>query len=337
MIPIDVLMVPALLQPLVASSSRNKVLLIKEAKQLLKNGEVVAIPTETVYGLAADIESEVGLKKIFSVKERPFFDPLIVHVDTIEKAKALSREWTEIHEALAKAIWPGPLTLLAHKATHVNPLITSGLDEVGLRCPRHPLTLELLKDFTGLAAPSANKFGKTSPTMASHVQIEFGDNVRVLDGGSCEVGIESTVAAVVKEGQRWKLMIYRPGFYTAAVLHDLLVEAGLPTETSYAESPVAPGQLKHHYMPEIPLLVCENPNDNFIAKASKNLKKEFKNVSTLEMGEDPLMAARFFYEQLRTLSKGHDAIRVNLTETQKNHESWRALMNRLNKAASFRG
>lgn len=310
---------------------------VKEAQKLLKDGDVVAIPTETVYGLAADIESEAGLKKIFSVKERPFFDPLIVHVDSIDKARSLSREWTEIHQALTQALWPGPLTLLALKAPHVNPLITSGLDEVGLRCPRHPLTLELLKDFSGLAAPSANKFGKTSPTMASHVQSEFGDAVQILDGGSCEVGIESTVAAVVKVEQRWKLMIYRPGFYTAAALHDLLIEAGLPTETTYAESPVAPGQLKHHYMPAIPLLVCEKSNDHFLAQASKTLKKEFKNVAILDLGNDPLMAARYFYEQLRTLSRGHDAIRINLSETQRTHENWRALMNRLNKAASFKG
>lgn len=306
------------------------------AKQLLQDGDVVAIPTETVYGLAADIDSEAGLRKIFAVKERPFFDPLIVHVDTIDKARSLSREWTEVHEALAQALWPGPLTLLAPRSPQVNALITSGLDEVGLRCPRHPLTLELLKDFKGLAAPSANKFGKTSPTQAGHVVNEFGGLVQVLDGGPCEVGIESTVAAVIKESGRSKLVIYRPGFYTAAALHDLLIEAGLPTETSYAESPVAPGHLKHHYMPAIPVLVNETNATEFLPRASKALKQDFKKIGHLRLGADPLLASRLFYEQLRTLSVGNDAILVELTSDQRTQESWRALLNRLTKAASFK-
>jgi len=309
---------------------------LAQARELLKSGDVVAIPTETVYGLAGDIRSNAGLSKIFAVKERPFFDPLIVHVDSIEKAKALTSEWTEIHQALSKALWPGPLTLLATRLTTLNPLITSGLNEVGLRCPRHPLTLDLLKDFEGLAAPSANKFGKTSPTTAQHVETEFNGRVAILDGGPCDVGIESTVAAVVKEGGRWKLIIYRPGFYTAAALHDLLIESGLPTETTYAESPVAPGHLKHHYMPAIPLLVNEKGDEAFMSKASKTLKKDFHKVAKLELGNDPLLAARMFYEQLRTLSDGHDSILVELTSEQKTSEAWRALMNRLYKAASHR-
>jgi len=141
---------------------------------------------------------------------------------------------------------------------------------------------------------------------------------------------------VVKDSGRWKLLIYRPGFYTAAALHDLLIEVGLPTETSYAESPVAPGQLKHHYMPAIPLLVDEKGDPDFLAKAQKALKKDFKQLASLELGQNPLVAARLFYEQLRQCSAGHDAIRVTLTQEQRSSEAWRALMNRLNKAASFK-
>lgn len=310
---------------------------IEKAIQLLKSGDVVAIPTETVYGLAGDIESEAGLKRIFAVKERPFFDPLIVHVDTVEKARALSSGWTDVHEALAKECWPGPLTIIVPKATIVHPLITSGLGEVGLRCPRHPLTLELLKHFKGLAAPSANKFGKTSPTCAEHVESEFGDQVEILDGGHCEVGIESTVAAIIQENGRRKLLVYRPGFYTAAVLHDILEEAGFPTETSYAESPVAPGQLQHHYMPAIPVITSSKGDADVVTKAGLALKKPLKNVARLELGADPQLAARMFYEQLRTLSEGHDAILVELTSEHTRSEPWRALMNRLQKAASFKG
>lgn len=310
---------------------------LKEAREKLKNGDVVAIPTETVYGLAGDIEQDTGLRKIFSVKERPFFDPLIVHVDTTAKARALTTEWTEIHEALAQSCWPGPLTLIAPKIPSLNPLITSGLMDVGLRCPRHPLTLELLKDFAGLAAPSANKFGKTSPTQAEHVRSEFGDAVMVLDGGSCEVGIESTVAAVVRNGGRWKLLVYRPGFFTAAKLHDILEEAGLPTETSYTESPVAPGQLEHHYMPSIPVLITDNlPKVELIEAAQKKLKVPIVNPVELVLADDPILAARLFYQQLRDLSPRHDAIIVMLREEHRRTEAWRALMNRLMKAASFR-
>jgi len=307
------------------------------ARQRLKNHDVVAIPTETVYGLAADIESEAGLRRVFAVKERPFFDPLIVHVDSIAKAKGLTTQWTEIHQALAQHCWPGPLTLIAPKTPGINNLITSGLDQVGLRCPRHPLTLELLKDFQGLAAPSANKFGKTSPTSSEHVRNEFGDEVFVLDGGPCDVGIESTVAAVERLDGRWKLSIYRPGFYTAAALHDLLESVGLPTETSYTESPVAPGQLKHHYMPPIPVLVGEKvTREEVVAEAQKKLGKRLTHIAALELGNDPLLAARNFYQQLRDLTVGHDAIVVMLTQEQRKLEDWRALMNRLFKAASFR-
>jgi L-threonylcarbamoyladenylate synthase len=311
--------------------------LLDEARRRLKAGDVVAIPTETVYGLAADIQQDAGLKRVFSVKERPFFDPLIVHIDSIDKARALTTEWTEIHQALALKCWPGPLTLIAPKLPNMNPLITSGLTEVGLRCPRHPLTLELLKDFDGLAAPSANKFGKTSPTTAEHVRGEFGESVLVLDGGACDVGIESTVAAVVRAGGRWKVMVYRPGFYTAATLHDILENAGLPTETSYAESPVAPGQLEHHYMPPIPVLVGEKVDVHELLDASqKKLKKTFNAQARLDLGSDPALAARTFYQSLRDLTPGHDAIIVMLTAEQRKDENWRALMNRLYKAASFR-
>lgn len=117
---------------------------INSATEILKNGGVVAIPTETVYGLGGWIHSEEGLHKIFATKERPFFDPLIVHVNSIEKARTLSSNWTSVHEVLAKNCWPGPLTLIAKKGDAVNPLITSGLDSVGIRCPNHPLTLKLL-------------------------------------------------------------------------------------------------------------------------------------------------------------------------------------------------
>lgn len=311
---------------------------ISQARELLLNGDVVAIPTETVYGLAGWIYSEPGLKKIFSTKERPFFDPLIVHIDSIEKAKTLTSDWTEVHQALASACWPGPLTLIAKKADSINPLITSGLDSVGLRCPRHPETLKLLSQIEGgLAAPSANKFGKTSPTLSSHVFEEFGDEVAILEGGACEVGIESTVAGVVKDEEGHKVLIYRPGFYTAQSLQKVLDEAGIKAKVSYAESPVAPGQLKHHYMPNIPLVIlAENTDWNEAkSKIEGKLGKKVLNPAMWGLDSDPRLASRELYQDLRNFSFfGHDLIVIKRDSTQMS-EDWNGIWNRLNKAKSF--
>ena len=311
---------------------------ISQAQELLHKGDVVAIPTETVYGLAGWIFSEEGLKKIFSTKERPFFDPLIVHIDTIEKAKRLSSEWTVVHDILAKACWPGPLTLIAKKSELVHPLITSGLDSVGLRCPNHPLTLELLSKMEGgLAAPSANKFGKTSPTTAEHVIEEFAHSVKVLEGGACEVGIESTVAGVEYSQGQWNVLIYRPGYFSAQKLQQILNDAGIKASVSYAESPVAPGQLKHHYMPNIPLIIIpENRNWSDVKDSIESkLKLTFSHPALWKLPADPIMAARELYQKLRDFSQhGHDLILVARNADDKS-EDWKGIWNRLNKAKTL--
>lgn len=309
---------------------------VTEAILRLKAGDTVAIPTETVYGLAADIKQISALKKIFSTKERPFFDPLIVHVDSIEKAKKLVTHWSHVHEALAQKCWPGPLTLIAPKADVIDPIITSGLTDVALRCPNHPLSLNILKQFEGLAAPSANKFGKTSPTRAEHVRSEFSDEVYVVDGGECEVGIESTVVAVTELENRVALKIYRPGFYSAADLEKILSNAGIEAQVSYAESPVAPGHLKHHYMPRIPVVVGHKISMAEILKISEGeLTQVFTRPIELSLGSDPQMAAREFYQKLRLLSHEHDVI-VVLTQDHHHAEEWLGIMNRLTKAASVK-
>lgn len=300
-----------------------------KAKTLLLEGEVVAIPTETVYGLGGWINSEAGIKKIFSTKERPFFDPLIVHVDSIEKAKALTSEWTDIHAVLAKHCWPGPLTLIAPKNDKVNPLITSGLDSVGLRCPNHKTTLALLSKIDGgIAAPSANKFGKTSPTTSKHVFDEFGEVVAILEGGQSEVGIESTVAGV--SGTR--VEIFRPGFYTAKMLSEILEQHGIKAQVIYAESPVAPGQLKHHYMPKIPLVIVP---ENFVwEKHQKEIRFPFKKPVIWKQPLSPLIASRELYQKMREFDEeGYDII---FAERNSHHfsEEWLGIWNRLEKAKS---
>jgi len=298
----------------------------------------VGIPTETVYGLAGWIKSDIGLRKIFSTKERPFFDPLIVHIDTIEKAKSLTSKWTPLHEALARACWPGPLTLIAKKNDLTSPLITSGLDSVGLRCPNHPATLELLSLIEGgLAAPSANKFGKTSPTSASHVYDEFKEDVAILDGGACEVGIESTVAGIENTDEGWKVLIYRPGFFTAQSLKKILKENGISSDVLYAESPVAPGQLKHHYMPNIPLIIVAENTDWTKARPiiERKLDRKISQPVFWTLAHDAVIASRELYENLRQFStNGHDLI---LIHRNSNHtgEDWKGIWNRLTKAKTF--
>jgi L-threonylcarbamoyladenylate synthase len=312
---------------------------IQAADQLLKQGEVVAIPTETVYGLAGWIHSEAGLRRIFSVKERPFFDPLIVHVAGIEEAKLLTTDWTDLHQALAEACWPGPLTLIAKKHPDLNPLITAGLDSVGLRCPDHPLTLALLKRTQGgLAAPSANKFGKTSPTRPEHVQDEFQGEVAILDGGECQVGIESTVVGILTEAGEQVIEIYRPGKFTAAHFQKIL-EARFPAiKIRYAESPVAPGQLKHHYMPKIPLvIVSQDFNwERDRGQVESVLGKKFAHPVMWDQSPDPLIASRELYHQLRSFDQvGHDVIIVTRRPGQES-EDWQGIWNRLEKAKSLK-
>lgn len=305
-----------------------KLIDLDNAQHLLTSGDVVAIPTETVYGLGGWIYSDEGLRKIFSTKERPFFDPLIVHIDTIEKAKQLTSEWTKIHDVLAKNCWPGPLTLIAKKNDKVSSLITSGLDSVGLRCPRHEKTLALLSKIEGgIAAPSANKFGKTSPTTSKHVFEEFGDTVSILEGGPSEVGIESTVAGV--NGSR--VEIFRPGFYTAKMLTDILRTNNIEAEVVYAESPVAPGQLKHHYMPKIPLVIVP---ENFV-HTNKDIGINFKNPVIWKQPLSPEIASRELYQKMREFDeKGFDII---FAERNSHHfsEEWLGIWNRLEKAKTL--
>lgn len=307
---------------------------IQKAKEALLSGEVVAIPTETVYGLGGWIESKEGIQKIFLTKERPYFDPLIVHVDSIEKARLLSSEWTEIHQVLAESCWPGPLTLITKKASHIDPYITSGLDSVGIRCPKHPLTLELLSLIPGgVAAPSANKFGKTSPTRFEHVEEEFEGRVRILDGGPCDIGIESTVAGI----ENGEVKIYRPGFYTALSLKKILNSHGLNVNVHYTQSPVAPGQLKHHYMPNIPLIIVSKESrwEEIKTGIEDRLQKQFHHPARWVLPSNPLLASRELYEKMRSFeNEGNDIILCE-QNSKWQEEDWKAVWNRLDKAKTF--
>jgi L-threonylcarbamoyladenylate synthase len=291
---------------------------LEKAIQHLEAEEVVAIPTETVYGLAGKIDSEKALHQIFKIKERPFFDPLIVHVDSIEMAKKYVTQWTDEAQKLAEAFWPGPLTLVLEKNESISNLITAGLDRVGLRMPSHPLTLELISKLkTPLAAPSANKFKKTSPTSPEHVFDEFGEDIPVLDGGRSELGIESTVVGVFKD----KIEIYRPGVITKEELQDVV---NIPVD--YQESPVAPGQLKHHYMPNIPITVSHN----------SVLKEDYSNHFIWELEDDPIKVARELYFNFRKAQKENfKGIILIINKSYYTNEKWKGVLNRIEKAKTY--
>ncbi len=218
---------------------------IVKASQLLKAGELVAIPTETVYGLAGNALNPAAITKIFTVKNRPSFDPLIVHVHSLERASECVTEIPDVAKRLIDRFWPGPLTLLLKKNKQISDLVTAGMDIVGIRCPNHPLTISLLAqlDFP-LAAPSANPFGYVSPTTPAHVNEQLGSKIQyILDGGNCEVGIESTVLGF----EKGKPIIYRFGGLSQEKIEAIIGKVGSKTQST--SNPKAPGQSISHYAP----------------------------------------------------------------------------------------
>ncbi len=259
----------------------------KYAARLLKEGKLVAMPTETVYGLAADAANGKALERLFEAKGRPKSHPVIVHIASAEQLKDWVLNVPPLAEQLAERFWPGPLTLILPKQPHVLMQVTGGQQTVAIRVPEHPLALELLREFGGgLAAPSANRFGKLSPTRAQDVQAEFGDAVSyILDGGPCRVGIESTILDLSSDHPR----ILRPGMIsgedlkpyidinteTSPAVHvhqaDALGTRGHKEAASHDQGRVhsvtgtakqalevrAPGTLKSHYSPQTPLLLVD--------------------------------------------------------------------------------
>lgn len=218
---------------------------ISKAKQLLQSGELVAIPTETVYGLAANALMSEAVVRIFQVKNRPTFNPLIIHSNSIEKVRQYVADLPEKALELAKVFWPGPITMLLVKNEIVPDLVTAGSDLVAVRIPHHPLTLELLQslDFP-LAAPSANPFGYISPTAAEHVNKQLGGKIPyILDGGPCEVGIESTIIGF----DAVRPVIYRLGGISVEDIENVIGKVDVKRHSS--SQPKSPGMLKSHYAP----------------------------------------------------------------------------------------
>lgn len=224
---------------------------IERAAAYLNQGQLVAIPTETVYGLAGNALDIKAVSSIFETKNRPTFDPLILHADSLERIYPLVSSFPEKLKRLAQAFWPGPLTLLLPRKEIISDLVTSGLDRVAVRVPNHPLTLALLAQLEfPLAAPSANPFGYISPTQVGHVDAQLGTQIPyILDGGACAVGLESTIVGM--EGEQ--VVIYRLGGLDLSKIEAVVGQVTVQAHSS--SNPSAPGQLASHYAPRKPFLL----------------------------------------------------------------------------------
>jgi L-threonylcarbamoyladenylate synthase len=260
---------------------------VDHALAVIRAGGLVAIPTETVYGLAADASNETAVRRIFAAKGRPSDHPLIVHVASAEQLPEWSSTVPPTAALLADTCWPGPLTLLVPRATHVLDVVTGGRATVGVRVPSHPLTTELLERFGGgLAAPSANRFGKVSPTTADHVRADLGDLVDfVLDGGPCPVGVESTIVDCTVDPPQ----ILRPGGIpseqVAAILGGLVSPAAGPSR--------AAGMLASHYAPTAEVILAEDRVQATLLLA------DIPHAVLVDHGEDLVSYARNLYADLR--------------------------------------
>ncbi len=303
---------------------------VSQAAELMNQGQVVAVPTETVYGLAAKISDESALKKVFTTKERPLFDPLIVHVMDENQAKGLALKWPSEIAALVAKFWPGPLTVVVPKK-NVSDLITSGLETVGLRSPSHPLARKLLELAGPFAAPSANRFGRTSPTRSEHVLSEFSGSVNVVEGGECAVGLESTV--VRWNGERRQLEVLRPGVISQQQLLDVVSEINPRAAVVRAQSQASPGNLEHHYQPRLPLVLADGPAN---AQARQAIAARFRiqpmEVYDLDLSVEAPLAARELYSRLHDLGKKTVGAIVFWRGANWPTPEWEALRDRLERA-----
>ena len=297
----------------------------------LKQGEVVAIPTETVYGLAADATNDAALRQIYAIKQRPMDNPLIVHIADIHQVQDWASEFSSLAQKLAKAFWPGPFTLVLPAKNTVSHIVRANQPTVALRVPAHPLALQLLiQSGLALAAPSANKYTQLSPTCTQHVAAGLGESVPILDGGACQVGIESTIVAV--QGEDWQLL--RLGMITEVEVARVAGKAA----TQFSQAIKAPGQHHLHYSPRTPMRLFDSLN---AIKAHVSLKP---NCAALLFDQPRPLNCRVFLlkdnaanaaQQLYDILHKMDALGVAelLIETPPDMSEWRAIIDRLTRAA----
>jgi len=319
---------------------------MNEAVVRLRTGKLVALPTETVYGLGADARNPDAVAQIFAVKGRPATNPLIVHVADADAARALAGEWPDAAEKLAARFWPGPLTLVVPKTDAIPDVVTAGGATVALRVPSHPVALELLRrSGVPVAAPSANRSEEVSPTLAQHVADSLGpyaDDLLILDGGRCEVGLESTVLDVTCDPPR----VLRPGMVTAVLLREIVGEVsnGAAAGAGPARSP---GQRERHYAPRKPVVVVPReqlkanaqPGDSVIPLHWKGMYSTFDGGGGLidnDRTNAPEKYAASLYFWLRFWDQNPTTRRIVVEEPPHGPE-WEAIHDRLRRATAAQG
>lgn len=333
---------------------------IQPAVDALLSGDVIGMPTETVYGLAGNAFDPSAVTKIFAAKARPSFDPLIVHVPTtLNSAQSLSAarildgsrispDMAKIINKLAEAFWPGPLTMILPKHADIPDLVTSGLDRVGVRMPSHPLAQKLLTECgRPLAAPSANRFGRISPTTAEHVMDELGDRIPfIVDGGSCEVGVESTVIAVDED----RIWLLRPG---KIGMNELAACVNVPVvRAPSVHEKASPGMLASHYAPKKPMLLIQDWNQLPATIKGKSIdllvtagdgSKELQVLKTkaivpgrtafLSIGSNPKEAAQKLFAAMRDLDSSSSDL-ILATSVPSTDGLWLAIEDRMRRAST---
>jgi len=320
----------------------NDTAALQRAAADLAAGELVAFPTETVYGLGARADDDAAVAKIFAAKGRPADHPLIVHVGDVEGARAFASEWPAAAQRLADAFWPGPLTVIVPRRSGMGTASAAGQTSIGLRCPSHPVARELLAaaaalGVAGVSGPSANRFGRISPTTAAHVHEEFGDAMTIVDGGECEAGIES----VIVDCSRGAPALLRPGVLTREQIEAVL---GQPLREAGRDAPRASGTLEAHYAPRAKLRLM--PADQLraalgvLAKSAVNPVAVYFRTVTPDrsvrayraMPDNPAAAAHELFSALRELdATGTPLIWV---ETPPDAPAWDGVRDRLQRAAA---
>jgi L-threonylcarbamoyladenylate synthase len=311
---------------------------IENAVEALRAGELVVFPTETVYGLGANASNPAAVRRIFEVKGRPPDHPVIVHLDDPRYLHRWVSNMPPVAETLAAKFWPGPLTLILPKADNVNEIVTGGQDSIGIRVPSHPMAQQLLNAFGGgIAAPSANRFGRLSPTKPEHVRDELGDAVNViLDGGDSPIGLESTIVSCLDNEAR----LLRPGFITKSQL-----EKEVGPMVVGGKVPRAPGDRVLHYAPSTPVEIV--PSDELEVRASQLLAREEKvavlamrpplhtqrHMTWINAGKKPDTYAHNLYNHLRTLDRT-GCVRI-FVQSLPADERWAAILDRLQRASGM--
>jgi len=316
---------------------------IAGAAAALANGDLVAFPTETVYGLGADAENPAAVAKIYAAKGRPQDHPVIVHVAPGADIDYWTTDVPDQARLLVQAFWPGPLTLILKRNAHIPDAVSGGQDTVGIRCPSHPVAMQLLQTFKGgkggVAAPSANKFGNVSPTTAQHVRDEFGDDPRlaaILDGGSSQVGIESTILDMSRLATHGPVLL-RPGHITAQEIADVI--GAMPRQPDQA-APRASGTLESHYAPKAPVALLPTGD---IEKTLAELKLRGRSAALIHytpfaltqanvaLPAEPKGYAYGVYAALRAMDQ--EQVELILVEAPPADDAWLGVNDRLRRAA----